>query len=446
MGYDEVLKNQPGKTTLIEHDIEMEPGVKPVRQHSYRIPQAKLEIAKREVESMLELGVIEESNSPWSSPYLLVPKPDGTSRFCVNYKKVNHLSKFDAYPMPRIEGIIDRIGPAKYITKLDLCKGYWQVPLTERSKQYTAFATPMGLYQFKYLPFGLHGAPATFQRMMDRLLRGKENYAAAYMDDLVIFSNDWESHLTHVQDVLETLRQANLTAKPSKCSFAQTQVEYLGHIVGNGQIKPKKTKLEAIENWERPKTKRDVRSFLGVSGYYRKFIPDYADTAAPLSDLTKKKLPELVEWTPGCETAFQSLKRALCSEPVLKMPNFDVVFTLQTDASDRGLGAVLSQLGPDGKEHPVVYLSRKLLPREQNYATVEKECLAIKWAIDTLQYYLLGREFRVLTDHEPLKWLNEAKEKNKRVTRWSLDLQPFCFRVEHRKGCCHGNADGLSRR
>ena len=444
--YDEVFQNRPGKTTVIDHDIEMEPGVIPVRQRPYRIPQAKLEKAKREVEMMLELGVIEESNSPWSSPFILVPKPDGTPRFCVNYKKVNKLSKFDAYPMPLMEEVIERIGPAKYIVKLDLCKGYWQVPLTERSKQYTAFATPTGLYQFKYLPFGLHGAPATFQRMMDHLLRGKEEFAAAYMDDLVIFSDDWESHLIHLRDVLGTLKHANLTAKPSKCSFGQTHVSYLGHIVGSGQVKPQQTKIDAIEKWDKPKTKTDVKSFLGVTGYYRKFIANYADTAAPLSDLTRKSNPTNVVWTPESERAFQTLKETLCDDSVLSMPDFSKEFVLQTDASDRGLGAVLSQIGVDGKEHPVVFLSRKLKSNEENYATIEKECLAIKWAIESLQYYLLGREFRVVTDHQPLKWLNEAKEKNKRLTRWSLDLQPFCFQVEHRKGRANGNADGLSRR
>ena len=443
--YKGVLKDRPGQTTQAEHDIDMGVGVKAERQRPYRIPQAKLDQAKKEVEMMLELGVIEESNSPWSSPFIMVPKPDGTTRFCVNYKKVNRLSKFDAYPMPLMEEVIERIGPAKYITKLDLCKGYWQVPLTERSMQYTAFATPTGLYQFKYLPFGLHGAPATFQRMMDHLLRGKEEYAAAYMDDLVIFSNDWESHRIHLRDVLETLKQANLTVKPSKCRFGQTHVSYLGHIVGSGQVKPQKTKIEAIETWEKPKTKTDVKSFLGTTGYYRKFIPDYAETAAPLSDLTRKGNPNPVNWTPACEVAFKTLQEALCCEPVLRMPDFTSEFTLQTDASDRGLGAVLSQT-VDGKEHPVVFLSRKLKPHEEHYATIEKECLAVKWAIESLQYYLLGREFRVVTDHQPLKWLNEAKEKNKRLTRWSLDLQPFCFRVEHRKGRSNGNADGLSRK
>ena len=443
--YDSVLSDRPGKTGMIEHDIEMDEGVRPIRQKAYPIPQAKLDKVKKEVESMLALDVIEESTSPWSSPYLMVPKPDGTARFCVNYKKVNSLSKFDAYPMPRIDEIIGRLGPAKYITKLDLCKGYWQVPLTERSKQYTAFSTPMGLYQFKYLPFGLHGAPATFQRMMDRLLRGKEGYAAAYMDDLVIFSPDWESHIEHVSDILETLKQANLTAKPSKCSFGQRQVNYLGYVVGEGMVKPQKTKVEAVVNWEPPKTKKDVKSFLGLTGYYRKFVPNYADIAAPLSDLTRKKQPEKVMWTRECEEAFEKLKTVLCSEPVLKNPDFEKEFILQTDASDRGLGAVLSQLDKDGKDHPILYLSRKLYPREENYATIEKECLAIKWAVESLQYYLLGRKFRIVTDHQPLKWLNEMKDNNKRLTRWSLDLQPYCFEVLHRSGLSNGNADGLSR-
>jgi hypothetical protein len=443
--YDSVLSDRPGKTGMIEHDIEMDEGVRPIRQKAYPIPQAKLDKVKKEVESMLALDVIEESTSPWSSPYLMVPKPDGTARFCVNYKKVNSLSKFDAYPMPRIDEIIGRLGPAKYITKLDLCKGYWQVPLTERSKQYTAFSTPMGLYQFKYLPFGLHGAPATFQRMMDRLLRGKEGYAAAYMDDLVIFSPDWESHIEHVSDILETLKQANLTAKPSKCSFGQRQVNYLGYVVGEGMVKPQKTKVEAVVNWEPPKTKKDVKSFLGLTGYYRKFVPNYADIAAPLSDLTRKKQPEKVMWTRECEEAFEKLKTVLCSEPVLKNPDFEKEFILQTDASDRGLGAVLSQLDKEGKDHPILYLSRKLYPREENYATIEKECLAIKWAVESLQYYLLGRKFRIVTDHQPLKWLNEMKDNNKRLTRWSLDLQPYCFEVLHRSGLSNGNADGLSR-
>lgn len=218
--YDTVLSKKPGKTTVIEHNIEMKEGVTPVRQRPYPTPQARLQ----KVKTMLDLDVIEESSSRWSSPYVMVPKQDGTTRFCANYKKVNSLSKFDAYPMPLIEEILGRLGPSEYITKIDLSKGYWQVPLSERSKEYTAFSTPMGLYQFKYLPFGLHGAPATFQRMMDRLLKGKEEYAAAYMDDLVVYSRDFDDHLEHLKDVLETLKKANLTANPSKCKFAQPQV------------------------------------------------------------------------------------------------------------------------------------------------------------------------------------------------------------------------------
>lgn len=193
--YKTVLSNKPGKTSLIAHEIQMRRDVTPVRQRPYPIPQAKIEKVKEEVQAMIDLGVIEESNSTWSSPYVMVPKPDGTTRFCVNFKKANSFRKFDAYPMPRIEEIIARLGSSRYITKLDLFKGYWQVPLTEHSRQYTTFSTPMDLYQFKYLPFGLHRAPAIFQRMMDRLLKGKEGCAAAYMAELVVFSTKFDKHL-----------------------------------------------------------------------------------------------------------------------------------------------------------------------------------------------------------------------------------------------------------
>ena len=235
----------------------------------------------------------------------MVPKPDGTMRFCVNVKKFNSFSKFDTYPMPRIEEIIGRLGSSRYITKLDLCKGYWQVPLTEHSKQYTAFSTPMGLYQFKYLPFGLHGAPATFHGMMDRLLKGKEGCAAAYMDDLVVFSAKFDKHLQELEDILETLKQANLTVKPSKCSFAESQVNYLGYRVRNGVLEPQQTKIHAVMDWEQPKTKKDVKSFLGLTGYYRKFVPNYAEISAPLTDLKKK--PDKIKWTSECEKAFKDL-------------------------------------------------------------------------------------------------------------------------------------------
>ena len=330
------------------------------------------------------------------------------------------------------------------LTDSDDIEGYL-LTIAQQSRTKTAFTTPFGLFQFTVMPFGLHGAPATFQRMMDVLLSGAGEYSAAYLDDLVVFSSSWPEHLGHLRAVLQRLREAGLTAKPTKCHIAMNQCVYLGHKVGNGEIEPETSKIKAVSDFPQPETKKDVRAFLGLTGYYRKFIPNYATIALPLTDLTKKSLPNAVEWTTACDTAFTELKRRLVSTPVLKSPDFSKQFILQTDASERGIGAVLSQRTSTGEEHPIAYYSRKLLPREERYATVEKECLAIKLGIQAFRVYLLGRRFLVQTDHRSLEWLHRLKENNARLTRWSLSLQPYMFTVEHRAGKDNTNADGLSR-
>ncbi|MGH0163547.1 UNVERIFIED_CONTAM: hypothetical protein FKN15_045983 [Acipenser sinensis] len=393
---------------------------------------------------MLELGVVEESSSDWSSPVVMVPKPDGTVRFCIDFRRVNEVSKFDAYPMPRVDELLEKLGKSNYITTLDLTKGYWQVPLAPASKEKTAFVTPEGLYQFTVLPFGLHGAPATFQRLMNKLLRPHQQYAAAYLDDVVIFSVDWECHVKRLEAVLCSLREAGLKANAKKCAFALQEAKYLGFSLGRGLIKPQLNKIEAILACKAPVNKKQVRAFLGLIGYYRRFIENFASRAAPLTELTRASAPVTVKWSAEAETAFNDLKSAVCSEPVLVSPDFEKPFILQTDASEVGLGAVLSQV-IKGEEHPVLFLSRKLLPRERNYATVEKECLSVKWAVEALRYYLWGRKFTLVTDHAPLQWMHRNKDKNARVTRWFLALQPYSFDVKHRKGKEHTNADFLSR-
>lgn len=393
---------------------------------------------------MLELGVIEESQSDWSSPIVLVPKPDGSWRFCNDFRQLNKVTKFDTYPMPRIDELIDRLGTARYMTTLDLTKGYWQIPLAESAKEKTAFVTPDGAFQYKRMPFGLQNAPATFQRKMDKILRPHQKYAAAYLDDVIIHSTDWVSHLPKVQAVLDSIREAGFTANPKKCTIGQEEAKYLGYTIGRGVIKPQVNKVEAIQSWPRPNSKKQVRAFLGIAGYYRRFIPHFASQAVPLTNLTKGKESVMVKWSPEAEAAFQSLKTALCSQPVLYSPDFSKDFVVQTDASDVGLGAVLSQVW-NGEEHPVIYLSRKLKSHEVNYATIEKECLAVKWALDSLRYYLLGRHFDLVTDHAPLKWMAQNKETNRRINRWFLALQEFNFTVKHRPGVKMGNVDALSR-
>ena len=355
---------------------------------------------------MLKEGIIEPATSPWSSPIVLVNKKDKSLRLCVDYRKLNAVSEGDAYPMPHVDDLIDRLGQAKFISALDLSKGYWQVPIAEESKPKTAFITPFGLYQFHVMPFGLQGAPATFQRLMNRVLLGFEDFSAAYLDDIIIFSETWNDHLHHLRQVLESLKSAGLTVKMRKCQLGMDECSYLEHVVGNGMVRPEAGKLSAIQNFPTPHSKKDVKVFLGLSGYYRKFIPDYSAVAAPLTDLTRRSAPNVVKWTEPCYKAFKKLKEILCTEPVLKSPDFRRPFILQTDASNRGVEAVLSQMDSEGTEHPVGYYSRKLLPREESYSTIEKECLAIKLGIQAFRVYLQGNPFEIQTDHRALIWLD----------------------------------------
>lgn len=438
-----IFQNIPGLTDVIQHHIYLKDN-KPIHQQPYRVPQKLLPTMKHELDEMLKLGVIEPSDSEWNNPIVLVPKKDGSIRFCLDFRKLNAVSKFDPYPMPRVDELIERLSKAQYLTTLDLCKGYWQIPLSEQSKKLTAFNTPFGHFHFRVLPFGLHGAPLVFQRMMDHILRETEPFAAAYLDDIIIFSETWEQHLQHLSEILTRIRTAGLTIRPEKCSFAKPETVYLGHVLGHGVIRPEKGKLEAIQHAKQPTTKKQVRSFLGLVRWYRRFIPQFSSRAVALTHLTKKDEPNKVIWTAEGEKPFVDLKEALCKEPVLQSPNFDKPFTVQTDASEYGLGAVLLQ-GQSDHLHPVVYISRKLLPRETKYSVIEKECLAVKWALDSLKYYLLGRKFTLQTDHRALVWLNRMKDTNARITRWFLSLQPFEFEVVYRKGQQNCTADFLSR-
>ena len=442
--HQDVFSEVTGRTTVAQHDIRTEAGVT-VRVPPYRVPEARRVAIREEVKKMLQLRVIEESHSAWSSPIVLVPKPDGSFRFCNDFRRLNEVSEFDAYPMPRVDELIERLGPARYLTTHDLTKGYWQVPLSKTVLEKTAFATPGGLYQYTVLPFGVHGAPATFQRMMDRLLRSHQAYAAAYIDDIIIHSASWDVHLRHLRAVLGELRRAGLTANPAKCRLGLEEASYLGYRVGRGNVRPQEAKVKTILDWPRPTSKKQVKSFLGLVGYYQRFIPSFATLASPLHDLTRKALPDRVTWSEAAEGAFSLLKRALCSEPVLLTPDFTLPLIVYSDASEVGLGVVLSQVR-DTEEHPGTYISRKLLPNERNYSTVEKEALAIKWAVDKLRYYLPGREFTLVTDHAPLKWMATAKDTKARVTRWFLALQDYRFKVDYRPGREHANADALSRR
>ena len=440
--FPSVTRNTPGITHKMIHRIRTTDCV-PIRQKPYRIPQAYREEVLKELEEMEKQGIIEKSESEWASPLVIVTKKDGGVRLCVDYRKLNQETKFDAYPMPRIEELLDEIGKAKFITTLDLAKGYWQVPLAKEDREKTAFTTPNGLYQFLTMPFGLSGAPATFQRMMDEVLRGLNSFVGVYLDDIVIHSGTWEEHIAQLEEVFTRLKGANLTIKLKKCVFASDNCTYLGYKIGQGGVRPEEGKIKAVNEMSRPQTKKQIRTFLGMTGYYRRFVRDYATITAPLTELIKKNLPEKIEWSEAAEEAFCRLKKVLISAPLMMNPDFSRSFILQTDASGYGVGAVLSQ-GENG-DQPIAYFSKKLLPRERAYSTIEKECLAIILAVKHFKAYLLGRPFMIQTDHRALRWLHQFREKNSRLTRWSLILQPYTFVVEHKKGRDNANADALSR-
>ena len=279
---------------------------------------------------------------------------------------------------------------------------------------------------------------------MDQVLRGTNGYAGAYLDDVIVYSSSWEEHLQHLQDVLQRIEVAGLTINPAKCAVAKRETEYLGYVIGGGVIKPQVQKLEAIQKCPLPRTKTQVRSFLGMAGWYRRFVPNFSVRPPALTDLTRKSCPVQVRWSEEARVAFQDIQTALCNEPVLYCPNFDQQFVLQTDASNTGVGAVLLQ-GEPGHRHPVAYISRKLFPREVRYSTVEKECLAVKWALDAFRYYLLGREFLLETDHRPLQWMDRMRDSNARITRWYLSMQPYRFSISHVPGRDNTTADFLSR-
>eukprot|EP00731_Ephydatia_muelleri_P007395 Em0003g1643a len=442
--FDDVLQNTPGKTNLVEYRIHTD-SAPPLRLPAYRLPYAYRDRVKKELDDMLKLGIIEPSASEWASPMVVVAKKDGALRICVDFRRLNAISKYDAYPMQRIDELVDKLGKARFVTTVDLTKGYWQVPIAEEDKPKTAFTTPFGLFQFTVMPFGLQGAPSTFQRMMDTLIRGMEGYASAYIDDVAVYSSCWREHIDHLRNLFLRLRKANLKVKPSKCQCAMFECVYLGHVVGKGTVRLESSKIEAIKRMPVPRTKKGVRQFLGLAGYYRRFIRDFATIATPLTELTRKSAPQEVKWSLQAQEAFDTLKTKIASSPVLMCPDMSRMFTLQTDASDYGIGAVLSQTGEDGEEHPVAFFSQKLLPRERKYSTIEKECLAIRMGTQAFRVYLIGKPFVVQTDHRALEWLYKMKDTTSRLTRWSLALQPFQFTVRYRRGQANANADALSR-
>ncbi|GFV67985.1 hypothetical protein TNCV_1872671 [Trichonephila clavipes] len=409
-----------GHTTVTQHRIDTADHP-PIKQHPRRLPFAKQEEVGTLLREMQENDIIEPSSSPWESPIVLVRKKDGFTRFCVDYRKLNDVTKKDSYPLPRIDDTLDTLSGHKWFSTLDLKSGYWQVEIHPEDREKTAFTSVQGLWQFKVIPFGLCNAPATFERLMETVLKGLTFEACLiYLDDVIIGGRTFEEHLQNIRKVLSKLSDANLKLNPSKCKFFQKEVNYLGHIISAEGVRTDPEKVSAVKNWKRPENLRELRSFLGLCTYYRNGQKE-------------------------CEDSFLQLKEALTSSPILIYPQPDKPFILDTDASNESVGAVLSQ-EIDGQERVVAYWSKCLSKPERNYCVTRKELLAIVKAIEHFHHYLYGQKFLLRTDHASLTWLMNFRNTEGQVARWIQRLNEYYFDIRHRKGSSHGNADALSRR
>lgn len=440
-----------------DHEHEIDTGeAAPININAYPLTPSHLEEQSRQVQQMLEQGIISESASPWGFPVLFVKKAEGTWRMCIDYRALNAVTKKNGYPLPRIQQCLDLIGHAKYLSKLDLTQGYYQVQVAPKDREKTAFNTIHGKFQFNAMPFGLANAPATFQTMMNRVLRkGLGRYIIVYLDDIVIFSRNRDEHQQHLTEVLELLRTHRLFAKPSKCLIAVPELEFCGHLVGQGLIQPLQSKVKEILDWPIPTNIHEVRQFLGLATYYRKYIPGFAKHLVPLFNLLKESDAEIrkkrfrkIVWTANCQLAFDEVKRLLTTKPVHAQPDTTRSFVIETDASEYAIGCVLSQANiTTGKLHPVAYDGRKLTPAEINYPVHEKELLAVKYALQTWRIYIdNGTRTTIFTDHESLKYMHTMQKPTKRLARWIEEFGEYDLDLRYRPGTQQVVPDAISRR
>jgi transposase InsO family protein len=432
-----------GLAALPPHEIHTA-SARPMSTPPYRVGPAKQEVIDQEVQELLDQGCIQPSMSPWASPVVLVKKPDGKWRFCCDYRRLNQITERDVYPLPRVQDTLHMLGGKKYFTTVDLLSGFWQIPMEENSRQKTAFVTMKGLWEWKVMPMGVCNAPSTFQRAMDTVLASlKWAKCLVYLDDILVYGETFEEHLANLGAVLERLESHRLYIKPKKCTFGSTSTTHLGHVVTGEGLRPLSRHIDAVKEFPRPTTKTKLKSFLGLTSYYRTFVPRYAANTAPLRKLLGKDIPPNVEalWNDACEASFEHIKTALTTAPLLAYPDWTKAFTLRTDASIDGLGAVLMQGGK-----VIAYLSRSLSPAEAKYDTRELECLAVIYACENLKPYLQNnRSFVVQTDHRNLKWLMSVRHDSGRLARWALRLSEYPFVLEHISGSENEVADALSR-
>ena len=430
-----------------DHEIPLQEGKHPTFKPIYKMSPEELEATLEYIEDGLAKGHIRESHSPAGYPILTVPKKNGKLRICVDYRQLNDITIKDRMPLPRIDEMLDRIQGAKIFTTLDLIGAYARIRIKEGEEWKTAFRTRYGHYEFLVMPFGLTNAPATFQRFINNVLRHLlDKGVTVYLDDILIYSKTIEEHVRLVEEVLQALERHDLYIELEKSDFHKPEVEFLGHIIGVNGIRMDPKKVEAVKNWPTPRNVKDVQSFTGFCNYYRRFIKDYSKIAAPLHRFTKKGIP--FKWNEEAEQSFQQIKELIIREPILQNFDPDKETFIETDSSDYAIGAALYQKDPEGRKHPVAFISKKLADVEERYPIHDKELYAIVEACRQWRTYLQGNKFpiQVFTDHKNLTWFFSTKELNRRLTRWWEELSPYDLKIIHTPGKENAQADALSRR
>lgn len=451
---DEIIKSfqeissekRLGRTNKIALIIDTG-DARPFKIRQYPFSPYMLDILNKELDSMLELDVVEPSHSSWNSPVLLVRKKTGEYRFCFDGRRLNSVTKTDAYPLPRVDTILSMLRDAKYMSSIDLRKAFWQIPLDEDSKEKTAFSVPgRGLFHFKVVPFGFVNSAQCQQRLMDAVFGPKlEPKVFCYLDDIIVTSSSFEEHIEILKEVFLRLKEANLTINLEKCEFFKTSLKYLGFVVDGTGLRTDPNKVSCMINYPRPTTTTEVKRFVGMTSWYRKFICHFSTLVSPLNALIKaKRKKETITWTPEAEASFLKLKQALVSAPILCSPDFSKPFIIQCDASDTGLGGVLTQ-NINNQEIVIAFASRSLSQCERRYPVTQKECLAVIFSIEKFRPYIEGTHFTVISDHYSLIWLHNLKEPTGKLARWAVKLQQYSFNIIHRKGKLNVVPDALSR-
>ena len=447
--YPECFSETPGFCGQLEHEIIISHDFRPKRLKPYKIPEKLKPEVDKQIQELLKLGFIHESKSPMASPLICVIKRDKSVRCVVDYRYVNAYTVPDALGPPDMQSIIQRIGRAKYITTFDGKSSYWTIPIKQEHQWITAFTTGDQLYEWSRVPFGLRNSGSSFVRMLQKVLYPIREFAGSYVDDLATFSNTWRSHLDHIDKTLQHVKSSGLTLNIKKSDFAKVEVKFCGCIVGSGKRRVDPDKLHAILQLKRPETKTQVRSVLGLFGWFREYIPQYAERARPLTELTSKRVPNRIPWGINEQQSFDKLKELLCSaaDQPLSIIDWAKPFNIHTDASDYMVAGILSQTGEDGNEHPTAFYSKKLSDTQRAWSTIEKEAFAVLEALNRFRSWIFGYKIFIYSDHNPLSYLTESVPKSAKLLRWALALQNFdiCFKYKAGNSNAMAAPDCLSR-